>query len=117
MPSTPPHPCNFPGCPALTHTRFCDIHAKEHARQYEQYDRDPETRKHYGRAWRKARAAYLSAHPLCVMCEAEGRLVPAEMVHHIVPALADGGNDPTNLQSLCTRHHSSKHMSERSRGG
>jgi len=61
--------------------------------------------------WRKARKAFLSdpEHCLCVMCEREGRDVPATVIDHIKPH----HNDPalfwkqSNWQSLCTAHHNS----------
>lgn len=50
MPTKPKRPCSYPGCPRLTSGRFCEEHAKLEARRYEKYDRDPATRKRYGRA-------------------------------------------------------------------
>src|SRR4051812_43113032 len=35
-------------------------------------------------AWRKLRRYHLAGAPLCVDCQAEGRLTPAEHVHHKV---------------------------------
>ena len=32
--------------------------------------------------WRKARAIFLAANPLCAMCERVGRDTPATVVHH-----------------------------------
>lgn len=74
-----------------------------------------------GRAAVDRRTKWLTAHPLCVMCEAEGRVTAADVVDHIVP-LWDGGQDiDSNLQSLCqTPHHDAKSKAEaakRSRGG
>lgn len=39
----------------------------------------------YDSRWSKARAAYLRAHPLCVMCERHGRTTAATVVDHIEP--------------------------------
>lgn len=61
----------------------------------------------YGYKWQKARATYLKTHPLCVMCQAEGRVEPATVVDHIVPHEGDQDlfwND-SNWQPLCERHH------------
>lgn len=37
----------------LTDGRFCPSMPKKEASRYEKYQRDPETRKRYGRAWKK----------------------------------------------------------------
>ena len=50
MPKMPKHPCGFPGCPNLTDGRFCEEHAKQENRRYERYQRDPATKRRYGRA-------------------------------------------------------------------
>ena len=53
------------------------------------------------------RKLYLTAHPLCVMCEREGRLTPATVVDHIVAHRNDQRLfwDQSNWQSLCKPHH------------
>ena len=63
----------------------------------------------YGWRWQKARRFHLSAHPLCVMCEAEGRVTAATVVDHIIPHRGDELLfwDRKNWQSLCKRHHDS----------
>ena len=65
MPRKPKRPCSYPGCPNLTDGRFCEEHAKEEAQRYEHYDRDPATKRRYGRAWKRIRDSYAAAHPLC----------------------------------------------------
>ena len=109
MPSKPKKPCAFPGCPLLTHDRFCAAHAKQEARQYNRYGRDPDSGKRYGRRWAKVRAAFLREHPLCELCSADGRVTPAEMVHHRLKAADGGTNDWDNLQALCQSCHSRLH--------
>ena len=37
----------------------------------------------------------------------EGRLTPAEEVHHILPLASGGTNDEGNLMALCKSCHSS----------
>ena len=68
----------------------------------------------YDAQWRKARAAYLAEHPVCVVCERGGRVVPATEVDHI---RAHKGNDAlfwdrNNWQSLCKPCHSKKTVNE-----
>ena len=53
MPRKPKRPCSYPGCPNLTDGRFCPEHEKMEAKRYERYDRDPNTKRRYGRAWKR----------------------------------------------------------------
>jgi len=67
------------------------------------------TERGYGYKWQQAREGYLRLHPLCVMCDAEGKTKAATVVDHIVP---HEGNqalfwNSANWQSLCATHHSS----------
>lgn len=67
------------------------------------------TERGYTALWRKTRLMFLRAHPLCVMCEGEGRITAATVVDHVVP---HKGNEalfwnPANWQPLCKRHHDS----------
>jgi 5-methylcytosine-specific restriction endonuclease McrA len=61
----------------------------------------------YDNHWVRARGRFLAAHPLCVMCQARGRLTPANVVDHIVPHRGDQVLfwDTANWQSLCTPCH------------
>ena len=71
-------------------------------------------------AWRKARSAQLSAHPLCRMCAELGHVVVATIADHIVPHKGDIAKflDRINLQSLCKRcHDSHKHAQEHNADG
>lgn len=63
----------------------------------------------YNRRWDKARRHWLAGHPLCVMCEAAGRLTPATVVDHVKPHKGDVALfwDASNWQSLCKQHHDS----------
>ena len=63
----------------------------------------------YGSRWQKARASFLAAHPICVMCKAGGTLTPANVVDHVIPHRGDKNLfwDTANWQSLCARHHNS----------
>jgi 5-methylcytosine-specific restriction protein A len=111
MPYKPKSPCRYAGCNLLSiKNGYCEEHLKLVAHEYERYRRDPETHKRYGSEWRKVRAAYIAAHPLCEMCLADGRYVPANVVHH-KKELSDGGtHDSSNLQSLCVQCHNSVTM-------
>ncbi len=68
----------------------------------------------YTSRWQKARAGWLRSHPLCVHCQAEGRVRAANEVDHIVPHKGDSTLfwDNTNWQSLCKPCHSLKTSTE-----
>ena len=61
----------------------------------------------YDSRWRKARAQYLAAHPLCAVCSAQGVTTAAAVVDHIRPHRGDMGLfwDRLNWQPLCRRCH------------
>lgn len=111
MPRKPAHPCKAPGCPELTHARYCEAHSDleaEEAQQYRRFQRDPAINQRYDHAWRKIRNRYIAKHPLCKHCEEQGRFTPAAEVDHIVPLEHGGTHDETNLQALCKPCHSRK---------
>lgn len=64
----------------------------------------------YGHKWRKARAAYLAANPLCVECYRVGRLTPSTEVDHIIAH--KGNNDlfwsRSNWRAICKVCHNAK---------
>jgi len=71
-----------------------------------------------GRPWRRRRAAWLHAHPLCCICEKRGRAERATEVDHIIPLWKGGADSDSNLQSLCTPDHTAKTAREAAeRGG
>ena len=112
MPYKSAKPCAHHGCPLLTPDRYCPEHAKAEASRYNRYGRDRETGKRYGQPWKRIRAAFLAAHPLCELCRQEGKLTPATLVHHKV-RLADGGTNAwDNMMLLCSSCHSSLHSRE-----
>lgn len=70
------------------------------------------------RRWRRLRAAYLSAHPICEDCEQAGRTTIATEVHHIRPIEERAGRpddmqelafNPCNLRALCKACHIEAH--------
>ena len=57
--------------------------------------------------WKRRRAAFLRAHPLCRFCEATSRVTLATLVDHKTPHKGDETLfwDQTNWQSLCKPCH------------
>ena len=101
MSKCPAKPCRYPGCPQLTHERYCSVHAKVETARYRKYQRDPKINRHYDKAWKQVRKRYLAAHPLCEDCQKAGRVTPAAEVHHIQPLSKGGTHDESNLRALC----------------
>ena len=62
----------------------------------------------YGWDWEKRRARLLKAEPMCRLCLAAGRPVPAKEVDHIVSKALGGADDDANLQPLCVACHKAK---------
>jgi 5-methylcytosine-specific restriction protein A len=112
MPYAAKRICAHSGCSRLTNSAYCAEHGGSTAGHYERYARDPSAAARYGSDWRRVRAEYLSAHPLCDICAAGGRTVPAALVHHRKPLTNSGTHDWDNLQALCLACHSRLHASE-----
>lgn len=102
-----PHPCASPGCPRLCPQGQprCEKHqqaksAADHAR------RAPITQL-YDRRWKKYRLAFLAAHPLCVLCQAEGRITAASVVDHHPAHKGDYAKfwNASTHRPLCAPHH------------
>lgn len=69
--------------------------------------------------WKVLRAAYLMTHPLCKICEDEGRITPASSCHHINSPFDEGLTDeqrigrlldPNNIISICHKCHGLLHQ-------
>ena len=113
MPKRPNRPCSHPSCPKLTDGRFCTEHEKQEAVRYEKYDRDPSTRRRYGRAWKRIRDRYIAAHPLCAQCEAEGKPehsckpegIATEMVDCLIRILDWCGKEGVDVEAVLAQKH------------
>ncbi|NQV85464.1 MAG: HNH endonuclease [Woeseiaceae bacterium] len=81
---------------------------KVRARRWEK-SRPNAAERGYTAAWRRARDSFLIKHPVCRMCQDNGKLEEGVEVDHIIP---HRGNmklfwDETNWQALCRHCHSS----------
>jgi len=115
IPYKPKKPCAYPGCPALTHERYCEAHQKVVDKQYNQFQRDKGSQAFYeSAAWRRLRRIKLQANPLCEVCLKE----KATTADHIIPMKQGGAAlDIANLQGLCAACHGRKSIQEGSRFG
>lgn len=109
MPRKPKRPCSHPGCPNLTNGRFCEEHEKLANQNYEKYERNKDSKRRYGRAWKRIRDKYVSMHPFCEVCYEKGSLVETEEVHHKKPLSEGGTHERDNLIALCKSCHSRIH--------
>jgi 5-methylcytosine-specific restriction protein A len=120
-PSASRQPCIVTGCSALIEpgkVRCVRHEAERRASQREPRVRaradEPElqTWKIYNSGrWKLLRSLFRASHPLCAACLAEGKgPVPADEVDHVIPITQapDRIWDLSNLQSLCSSHHSQK---------
>lgn len=113
-PLSAPRLCTYPGCGVVTPTGRCAKHVRAEALEHDQR-RGGSAERGYGGRWQKARATYLRHHPLCVACEAAGRLVAATVVDHITPHKGDQAlfwDSDNNWQALCKRCHDRKTVRE-----
>lgn len=53
---------------------------------------------------------------MCAMCQDEGRIRAAEMVHHIKPIRDGGTHEEKNLMSICQMHHNQIHQGFKGHG-
>lgn len=117
MPYAAARQCLTPGCPHLA-VKGGRCPECTQARTKARYEREgTDEQRGYGWRWEKWRGAILADEPLCRACKAEGRVVLATDVDHIVPKSRGGTDVRSNLQPLCHECHSRKTMSEGIRGG
>uniref|UniRef100_A4WS95 HNH endonuclease n=1 Tax=Cereibacter sphaeroides (strain ATCC 17025 / ATH 2.4.3) TaxID=349102 RepID=A4WS95_CERS5 len=103
MPLKPPRIC---GCGRTVPAGLrCACQEKADAERKARFDRKRpnSSQRGYSRAWQKARAEFLKAHPYCCRCGAT-----ATVVDHIKPHKGDATLfwDRKNWQPLCVTHHS-----------
>src|SRR3990170_3736360 len=111
--------CAIPGCPELVRDgRYCAGHARVVGEEYER-GRGSSAEREYGSRWRRLRAIYLRANPVCVdpFGVHGAEVVAATEVDHRVPKSRGGTDAWENLQSLCKACHSRKTAQEDGRWG
>lgn len=95
----------MPGKPSV----FRPAHLPTRKQQEQQYDqrRGNERQRGYTKPLRNLMAAFKRTHPLCLGCQAVGRVKPTEVTDHIIPAKGDDALlwDEGNWQPACGWHH------------
>lgn len=111
MPYKSKAPCKYPGCGKLIQPgkMYCEEHTALRNREYEKYGRGKNTKKCYGRAWKRIRDKYAAEHPFCEQCFERGILVETQELHHKIPLSEGGTHDRSNLIALCKSCHSQIH--------
>lgn len=123
MPSIPKYTkCGSLGCknPKSRLNGFCLEHGGRDVQIYNpkynsKEDRARNNAKYNTRQWEALRVIQLSKHPLCIGCQAEGRVVPATVVDHLFPwtQISEQAFYINRFQSLCATHHATKTQLER----
>ena len=109
MPYKPPTCCKHGRCNKLVPSgeRYCSKHKPLHVGE-----RDSASKRGYNSRWQKARAAYLKAHPLCVLCMEKHppEYTKATVVDHIKAHRMDPKLfwDQSNWRALCKSCHDKK---------
>ena len=113
--------CQYPGCRAIAERGgLCDQHRQQRKDEsWQRFKAKPvirgtNTERGYNFRWNRARAVFLSEHPLCRECERQGVLTPATVVDHIQPHRGDYALfwDQENWQPLCATCHGRKTIAE-----
>lgn len=92
-------------------------------KEREAFGRRKDNSKFYNsRKWRKVAKAFRLKHPVCVECERQGLVGPADVCDHVagLDNIIEAGRDPyavSELQSMCHYHHNKKSGRESSRRG
>ena len=114
----PLRPCRHPGCHMLTRDGYCPAHKPKQAQRRESAEWHW---MYFTPEWTDMlRPNQLLLEPFCRECARRGLRTPATRVDHKDPHRGDWAKftDPSNLQSLCERHHNQKtalEMAERKR--
>jgi 5-methylcytosine-specific restriction protein A len=103
-------PCRHPGCPNLTHERYCVAHADEE--RTSDKNRPNAVMRGYGHKWRVESRKYLREHPYCECdaCRILGRRLKSDVVDHKIPHLGDPELfwDRNNWQAMARSCHNRK---------
>ena len=106
------HPCLEPGCPRLVQAGRCPLHARSAWTN----STGVTPARIRGRKLQRLRKRLFKAHPLCVACQARGRVSIATIRDHVIPLSEGGADDESNVQALCRACSDVKTHDEAARG-
>ena len=75
--------CRHPGCMGIGPNGWCAHHTPD-------MHRGSAGDRGYDSRWNRFSAGYKRRHPLCALCEAEGRTTPTAIGHHMSPVSKGG---------------------------
>ena len=94
---------------------------RNHKKKERYYINNVSAEYYASKQWRALRDSYIKHNPLCERCLSNGKVTPAEHVHHIIPFLT--GKEAAerwslllneyNLKSLCADCHRKVHAEMR----
>lgn len=112
MPQAAHRPCRVLGCGALVSdgSGYCAAHQdRKKSGRFADPSRINSGARGYGHAWRKVREIILLRDcALCQVCQAQGKITPANIVDHITAKAEGGTDDHDNLRAICKPCHDSK---------
>ena len=94
----------------------CTKHNKERNNKYSKTFTASSNQSFYSSpAWKSTRRIHIETYPYCCICLIGGVRTIAKHVDHIIERKdrPDLAFEPSNLQSLCVAHHSSKTLKDR----
>jgi len=99
--------CTTDGCPVLTKGGRCGGTCCAGRCRTKAPTQASAASRGYDDHWRKVRAAYLAAHPLCVEDDCGAASAIADHLDGMGP-LGERGSDWSNLEAVCKRCHNSR---------
>lgn len=105
-PWAPKKPCAHPLCPRFVESGASQSRCPEHLvllRKSQDVSRPSPAARGYGASWKVLRLAILERDGY--RCQIENCPEQASECDHITPKAAGGSDDPSNLRSVCRRHH------------
>lgn len=96
----------MPGKPPIF--RPAHLGTAEQGRQAYERERGSARERGYTTHWDNQARHFKLLHPLCLGCQAVGRVAPTDVVDHTIPHKGDQALfwDPNNRQPACDFHHS-----------